>query len=287
MSSFVYNKPVDTCGDGNGSAIRATHGVYWQSFPVPFSIDVIGEYNFAKNTPQEVHNAVMNCFMYVNDVMGFEFFKYVDNPTNAKLKVAFGPFSGSTLGRCSMNWSTSKKSYNRGTITLDSSSRKWFINPKQSCSGGGDYYDIGNTLTHEIGHSIGLAHNLGDTKSTMYNNANRGSTYRRTFSRGEVELLRNIYKMYVGYDYNPSPSPPPPEPPTPPVVIQKPSEGIILHGGWGGNQDPNTWEPVPMRDNPELFKVIDNVGKNIATNFTTKQIAQQYIDYFKMLEASK
>jgi hypothetical protein len=195
--AFVYKRPTDTCGDGNGSAIQADHGVTWKSFPVPYSIDVIGEYNFAKDSQEEVFNAVMNCFAYVNDLLGFEFFKYTEDESKAKLKFAFAPFSGSTLGRCSMNWSTSRKSYNRGTIMLDSSSRKWRVSPNQHCSSYGTYYDIGSTLTHEIGHAIGLAHNLGDKKATMYNNASRGTTHRRTFSKGERELISKIYGKFA------------------------------------------------------------------------------------------
>ena len=36
-----------------------------------------------------------------------------------------------------------------------------------------------------------------------------------------------------------------------------------------------------MRDYPELFKIVDAPGKNVATNFTTEALAQQYITYFK------
>jgi hypothetical protein len=34
-----------------------------------------------------------------------------------------------------------------------------------------------------------------------------------------------------------------------------------------------------MRDNPELFKVVDDTGKNIITDFKTQLDAQKYIDY--------
>lgn len=63
---------------------------------------------------------------------------------------------------------------------------------------------------------------------------------------------------------------PPPGPP-------KPTEGQVKTGG---NQDPATWHIVNMTNNPALFKVVDDKGKNIATDFTTAVTAQGYIDYY-------
>jgi hypothetical protein len=68
--------------------------------------------------------------------------------------------------------------------------------------------------------------------------------------------------------------------PTPPI-IQKPADGHVKPGGWGGNQDPSTWHIVSMEDPPTLFKIVDNNNTNIAHRFTTQQEAQQFIDYEK------
>ena len=67
--------------------------------------------------------------------------------------------------------------------------------------------------------------------------------------------------------------------PQPPIV--KPAEGTVKEGGWGAIQNPNTWKVVKMRDFPDLFKIVDAPGKNVATNFTTEAIAEQYIKYYK------
>lgn len=67
--------------------------------------------------------------------------------------------------------------------------------------------------------------------------------------------------------------------PQPPIV--KPAEGTVKEGGWGAIANPNTWKIVKMRDYPDLFKIVDAPGKNVATNFTTEAIAQQYINYYK------
>ena len=45
----------------------------------------------------------------------------------------------------------------------------------------------------------------------------------------------------------------------------------------GANQDARTWQVVSMIDNPNLFKVVDANGKNIATNFTSRAQATAYI----------
>ena len=65
--------------------------------------------------------------------------------------------------------------------------------------------------------------------------------------------------------------------------IQKPADGHVKPGGWGGNQDPFTWRVISMQDDPTLFKIVDNNNTNIAHRFVTQQEAQQYIDYEKSI----
>lgn len=69
-----------------------------------------------------------------------------------------------------------------------------------------------------------------------------------------------------------------PPPPPPPGPVTKPTEGVEQ---LKGNKDPSTWRIVHMKDNPQLFKVVDDKGLNIAVEFTTQAIAQQYIDWAK------
>ena len=73
---------------------------------------------------------------------------------------------------------------------------------------------------------------------------------------------------------------PDPEPPTP--TPEKPTEGVIKEGGWGADLvNKKAWKVVNMRDFPELFKVVDAAGKNVATNFTKKETAEGFIAYFQ------
>jgi hypothetical protein len=46
----------------------------------------------------------------------------------------------------------------------------------------------------------------------------------------------------------------------------------------GANQDPNTWKVVNMKNPPDMFKVVDDEGINVADNFKTEAGAQAYID---------
>lgn len=66
-------------------------------------------------------------------------------------------------------------------------------------------------------------------------------------------------------------------------IKPKPSEGFVKPGGWGASDDPTSWKLTNMRDKPALFKVTDSAGKNVATDFSSKQTAQQYIDYHKSI----
>ena len=88
-----------------------------------------------------------------------------------------------------------------------------------------------------------------------------------------IEFLETIYGPNIIGDK--------PEEPQPPII--KPAEGsyVIKPGGWGAGENPNGWKIVNMRDFPELFKIVDPADRNVATNFATEAIAQQYIDYFK------
>lgn len=59
--------------------------------------------------------------------------------------------------------------------------------------------------------------------------------------------------------------------------------GYVKPGGWGSKEldMPNVWQVVPMKDHPEMFKVVDSKAVNVATNFKTKEGAQAYIDAAK------
>jgi hypothetical protein len=69
-----------------------------------------------------------------------------------------------------------------------------------------------------------------------------------------------------------------------PKPMDPPTEGFIKEGGWGANQDPKVWKVAAMKDKPNMFKVVDDADKNVATDFTNEENAQYYIDYYQWLE---
>lgn len=86
----------------------------------------------------------------------------------------------------------------------------------------------------------------------------------------------------------PNPDPPVdpvPEPtpePQPPVDPTKPNEGVIKPGGWGADLiNKEAWKVVNMRKPANEFKIVDGKGKNVATNFKTKEVAENFVAYFK------
>ena len=52
--------------------------------------------------------------------------------------------------------------------------------------------DVQNTVTHELGHSLGLAHSP-DPRSTMYAGAGRGETTKRVLDDGSQEFVCTAY----------------------------------------------------------------------------------------------
>jgi hypothetical protein len=52
--------------------------------------------------------------------------------------------------------------------------------------------DLQNTVTHELGHALGLAHSP-DPRSTMFAGADRGETSKRVLDDGSVEFVCTVY----------------------------------------------------------------------------------------------
>ena len=54
-------------------------------------------------------------------------------------------------------------------------------------------YDLQNTLTHELGHALGLMHNAGDPTSVMFPSAAPGETNKRTLGTDDIAGLSSLY----------------------------------------------------------------------------------------------
>src|SRR5690606_26155379 len=63
-----------------------------------------------------------------------------------------------------------------------------------------------------------------------------------------------------------------------PGYIQSPGHGATSPNKWkGANMDPRTWRAVRMQDNPNLWKVVDDKGINIAAKFKSEEEANEFI----------
>jgi hypothetical protein len=58
---------------------------------------------------------------------------------------------------------------------------------------GGLYDDLQNTLTHELGHALGLAHNTGDATVVMYPGAPKGQVSKRVLTDDDRAGLAFLY----------------------------------------------------------------------------------------------
>lgn len=57
-------------------------------------------------------------------------------------------------------------------------------------------YDLQNTLTHEVGHALGLMHNMSDERTVMFPSAAPGETSKRTLAADDIAGLVELYGKY-------------------------------------------------------------------------------------------
>lgn len=77
-----------------------------------------------------------------------------------------------------------------------------------------------------------------------------------------------------------------PDTPVPEKCVNPdPTGEHVKEGGWGGDMTtPKAWQSVAMKDDPNLWKVVDKNDVNIAHKFTTEQEADKYIAYYICLQ---
>ncbi len=81
-------------------------------------------------------------------------------------------------------------------IVFDAKDRQFAILPAGHAPGG-EYDDVQNTATHELGHALGMAHNPDLKEATMYPGAQAGETSKRALSSDDVAGIQSIYDGQV------------------------------------------------------------------------------------------
>ncbi len=77
-------------------------------------------------------------------------------------------------------------------IALNAASKAFAVLAENSVPGG-TMHDLQNTLTHEIGHALGLAHNPEAEEAVMYPTAPAGEVSKRKLANDDIEALVSLY----------------------------------------------------------------------------------------------
>ena len=120
-------------------------------------------------------------------------FTQVFDPNEANVTVTWAPYDGDggVVAVTSVTFVTQTQEIIQANIQLDTDD-SWFIGQENTCTGGGNSFDIQNAATHEVGHVLGLDH-VDDGLLTMYPYVTTGETLKRTLGLGDGRGLNNLY----------------------------------------------------------------------------------------------
>jgi predicted Zn-dependent protease len=186
----IHTGPAgDVCGDGTGKYATLSGGIKWNSFPVPYTIDVSS--SGIDSTAAKA--AVKAAFNTIDDEEHPAGDFFVLTTSNPKITVKWANIdgTGSILAQTTTYYNTASKTIVKADIVFDSGD-KWSVNSNFGCGGGGSSFDVQDVATHELGHAIGLGH-VTDNLLTMYKYASPGETLKSSLGRGDQ---RGIDKLY-------------------------------------------------------------------------------------------
>ena len=189
-----------SCEDTSNKFAKISGGIKWNAFPVRYSI----------NAPDVASaNAVRDAFAtwdaedhgYDPDDTLKRFF--VEDDTAPNITVSWAPIDGvgGTLGLASFSYYPSLKEIISVRIIFDSDDN-WTTSSGVSCTEGAtNTFDVGDVVTHEIGHAIGFDHvkSPNSIYYTMYTYVILdGETHKKTLGAGERIGLAYLYGTSSG-----------------------------------------------------------------------------------------
>ena len=78
-------------------------------------------------------------------------------------------------------------------IALNAKQHSFLMVEHGAAQQGHTKYDLQNTLTHELGHALGLMHTNADPLAVMYPSSAPGETCKRTLSADDIDGLNDLY----------------------------------------------------------------------------------------------
>jgi len=190
---------IDTnlsCEDTSNKFATISGGIKWKTFPVTYSI--INPPNTASA------NAVRDAFAtWDAEDHGFapgdatmQFFDEDNTSPNITVSWTSMDGPGGTLGAASMSYYPSLKELISVRIFFDSDDT-WTTSNAISCTEGtAGTFDVGDVVTHEIGHAIGFDHvnSPNSIYNTMYTYVILdGETHKKTLGDGERIGIESLY----------------------------------------------------------------------------------------------
>lgn len=180
-------------------------GFHWASWPVRFGVDAPPALRNIKVSAAQLTNAAKGAADAWNAAWRATGgspapFSYSASSPN---RVMFGSLPSGVIGRAYLTYSG--KIYTGATVVLNSN-LKWIDAGAGDDAGGqvpglsfGDWHDVQDVLTHELGHVLGLEHpgpggacwatdlrEGVDAAQTMYGCGYEGETYKRTLDWGDI-----------------------------------------------------------------------------------------------------